>query len=224
MEKSASVIATAILAASLAAAQPLTPKSSADLYPSHTTFGKYSLGADYLVHTIPSPPGGLFAADYLVIETALFGPNFQIAHLRSEHFRLRINGTKTPLPPQSPGTVAASLKYSNYENQRSVVLSGGVGNADVIYGPRPTARFPGDPTVGRPVPQTVPEPEHPGTEEKAPPVPIEERIQLLSWPEGEDLPPVAGLLFFRFTGKTKSIKSLELLYDGPLGKAVIKLI
>jgi hypothetical protein len=224
VEKSPGVIATALFATSLAICQPLAPKVSADLYPSHATFGQYSFGADYLVHTIPSPPGGLFAADYLVIETALFGPNSQIAHLRAEHFRLRINGSKTPLPPQSPGTVAASLKYSNYENQRSVVLSGGVGNADVIYGPRPTSRFPGDPTVGRPVPQPVPEPEHPGTEEKAPPPPIDERIQLLAWPEGEHAPPLAGLLFFRFSGKTKSIKLLELLYDGPLGKAIIKLL
>ena len=51
-------------------------------------------------------------------------------------------------------------------------------------------------------------------------VSIDDRIAL---PEGEQLLPVSGLIFFPFRGKTKSIKLAELLYEGPAGKAALKL-
>jgi hypothetical protein len=35
--------------------------------------------------------------------------------------------------------------------------------------------------------------------------------------------PQAGLLFFAFRGKTESIRDVELVYEGPAGKAVIPL-
>jgi hypothetical protein len=54
-------------------------------------------------------------------------------------------------------------------------------------------------------------------------VPLEEQIQKLALPEGKYAPPLAGLVFFPFRGKMKSIKSLELLYEGPAGKATLKL-
>jgi hypothetical protein len=34
---------------------------------------------------------------------------------------------------------------------------------------------------------------------------------------------VAGLIFFQYGGKTKGMKSLELIYDGAAGKATLKL-
>ena len=40
---------------------------------------------------------------------------------------------------------------------------------------------------------------------------------------GELTTPSAGLIHFPFTGRTKTIKTLELAYDGPKGKATLRL-
>ena len=42
-------------------------------------------------------------------------------------------------------------------------------------------------------------------------------------PEGDRALPQAGLLFFEYRGKTQGIRSIELIYDGPAGKATLKL-
>jgi hypothetical protein len=42
-------------------------------------------------------------------------------------------------------------------------------------------------------------------------------------PDGDLKTPFAGLLFFPFRGKTKSIKTMELLYQGPAGTIALKL-
>jgi hypothetical protein len=59
------------------------------------------------------------------------------------------------------------------------------------------------------------------------PVPLQramaQRVQRASLPEGERNLPQAGLLFFQYRGKTKNLQSLELIYDGPAGKATLKL-
>ena len=39
--------------------------------------------------------------------------------------------------------------------------------------------------------------------------------------EGERPLPQAGLLFFEFNGEVKNIHSLELIYNGPAGKATL---
>jgi hypothetical protein len=211
-----------LLLAAVGSAQGTPPKDSATDYPVRATLGKLTLAADYLVHSIPSPKGALFAKDFLVIEVAVFGPKLDPIQMRSEYFRLRINGSKDSYITQSPGTVAASMKYPDWEQRPGMTASGGIGNGEVVYGPRPTARFPDDPTVRRlPDPPQVPEPENRPAKEQ--PLPIEDQVQMLALPEGRSPPPLAGVIFFPFRGKTKSIKTLELLYDGPGGKAVLKL-
>jgi hypothetical protein len=52
---------------------------------------------------------------------------------------------------------------------------------------------------------------------------MEQRVQKAALPEGDRALPVAGLIFFQYRGKTKDIKSLELMYAGPAGKATLKL-
>jgi hypothetical protein len=47
--------------------------------------------------------------------------------------------------------------------------------------------------------------------------------QRSSLPEGDRALPEAGLMFFEYRGKTQNIRSLELFYDGPAGKATLKL-
>jgi hypothetical protein len=60
-------------------------------------------------------------------------------------------------------------------------------------------------------------------------VPIELRramaqyVQKSSLPEGDRTLPLAGLLFFQYRAKTKSIRSIELIYAGPAGKTTLAL-
>jgi len=52
---------------------------------------------------------------------------------------------------------------------------------------------------------------------------MEQRVQKAALLEGERALPQAGLLFFEFRGKGKSVRSAELIYDGPAGKASLAL-
>lgn len=207
-----------LLAAALLPAQ-VPPKENAAAYPAQAALGNYTLAAEYMVHSIPVPGGNIITEDYLVIEAAFFGPRYSQLSLSAEQFMLRVNGEKTPRLTQSPGIVAASVKYPEREQRRTLTLGAG----PVIFGqPRNTGRFPGDPNESRPVPQ-VSQPPNPAGVEREPPPPVDEQIQLAAFRSGERELPTAGELFFPFKGKTKSIKSLELLYDGPAGKITVKL-
>jgi hypothetical protein len=59
------------------------------------------------------------------------------------------------------------------------------------------------------------------------PIPVQramaQRVQKASLPEGDRALPQAGLIFFQYRGKTKSIHSIELIYAGPAGKATLTL-
>jgi hypothetical protein len=212
----------AFLASAMLLAQGTTPKANASDYPAHAAVGDFTLAAEYLVHSIPAPEGSFFTEDYLVVEAAFFGPPLARVKMSAEHFTLRINGRKAPLMTQSPGIVGASLKYPDWEQRPTVTASAG---PVILGGPVPVERFPGDPNARRgPAPPRVPESENPGGQAKEPAMPIEERIQRAALPEGEHVAPAGGLLFFPFRGKTKSIRSLELLYDGPAGKVSLKLL
>jgi len=226
MVATARVCALLFLAVALLYSQGTTPKQSPSDYPVHATVGNLTLAAEYLVHAIPAAEGSYFTNDYLVIEASFFGPHLTPVKMSAEHFTLRINGQKSPLLTQAPGIVGASLKYPDWEQRPTLTASAGAGNGQIILGrPVPVERFPGDPNARRgPAPPRVPESENPSGQAKEPPMPVEERIQRSALPEGEHIVPSGGLLFFPFKGKTKSIRSLELLYDGSAGKVSLKLL
>ena len=50
-----------------------------------------------------------------------------------------------------------------------------------------------------------------------------QRVQKAALPEGERTLPVAGLIFFQYRGKSKGIHSVQLIYEGPAGKATVAL-
>jgi len=52
---------------------------------------------------------------------------------------------------------------------------------------------------------------------------MQQRVQRASMPEGDRALPAAGLLFFEYRGKPENIRSLELIYSGPAGKATLAL-
>jgi hypothetical protein len=187
-------------------------------YPAHANLTTGVLAAEFLVHSIPVERGTFVAQNYLVIDAAIFGDGSR--PLSASHFTLRINGKKDLTFPQSPAWVAATIKDPAWAGQKpQLTMGGGLGNAGVVLGGPPRVeRFPGDPTSRRPQP-----PGTPTSVEATPTMTMEEQIERVSFPEGPRKLPAGGLLYFAYKGKLKSIKAMELLYDGPAGRAVLKL-
>lgn len=221
------VVATLALAVAVAGLAGTGPKTSAADYPVHSTAGKVALGAEYMVRSFHGSNQTFVADRYLVVEVAVFPPKFEKLTLSAGQFTLRVNGKKRALLPQPPSFVGASLKYPDWERRPTVIAGGGVGDRGVIFGPPPvTGRFPGDPRpqVGRlPAPPKAPRPDNPAGIETAEPVRAEDVVVETALPEGEISGPVSGYLYFPYKKKTKSIRSLELIYLGPAGEATLKL-
>jgi len=198
------VLLALVLAACLAG-QGTKPRANASAYEIQGSVGDVSIGAEYLVHSIPASTGYLIAEDYLVVEAALFGPRSGTIRLAPSDFQLRINGAVKALEAQPSGSVAYSIK-----------------DPGRLVAPQ---RAPGDPNSPAPpkLPGHVPTSVSnlPGYEKEAPP-PVEQQVARAALPWGESKLPVSGTLFFPFKGKTTSIKSLELIYNGPAGPVTLK--
>src|SRR6185295_2541155 len=115
-----------------------------------------------------------------------------------------------------------SLKYPDWERRKSMEVQASVG-ADVIVGrPQTVERFPGDPRPRQsrlPRAPQAPEPDPRSGSARQEPVNVSDVIAATALPEGMTASPVSGYLYFRYRGKTKSIKSLELVYQGKAGSA-----
>jgi hypothetical protein len=218
----------ALLSAAAAAfAQGTKPKEAPGDYPAHIALDNgITLAAEYMVHSIPTPTGTLVADDYLIIDVAFFGPPKTKLDLNASQFVLRINNQKVALRSDPPSGAATSIKYADMSQRPSVTGSAGagVGDGGVVWGPANTPRFPGDPSVGHPLPNPVPDQTDPNVPRQEAETPIEVRIQRTALEEGARVLPKSGLIFFPHHGRTKSIKSLELIYEGPAGKVTLKLL
>ncbi len=214
------VILLVAAAGALAGQGGTLPKTRAEDYPVHGAAGKLGIGADYTVHSF-SGRGRMFVAEaYLVVEVALYGPRGEEAMVSGSRWSLRVNGKKQALAPQPPQFVAASFKYPDWERTRRLEAQAG----PVILGrPVPVERFPGDPTARRrlPPPPRAPEPQDPGGAEKTPEPKAEEVVLETALPEGTQRLPVSGYLYFAYKGK---VKSVELIYEGPEGRAALRLL
>lgn len=202
------------------------PKPKASDYPVHTAVSNVSIGAEYLVRSFSGRNQTFFARDHLVVEIAVYPPSGQSLKVSSGQFTLRIN-KKDLILPQAPEFLAAGFRYPDWEQRPSLEAIGGVGDAGVIIGrPESRERFPGDPRPGQtrlPPPPRAPAPDDRSGLEKQPPPRADEVVVEAALPEGEVSSPAAGYLYFPYKGKTKSIRSLELLYRGPSGAATLRL-
>ena len=181
----------------------MPPRSAPGDYQAHAPVGNMTLAADFVGHAVPRNPDPLTTEDYVVVETGVFGPPGARLILSPADFSLRINGKKTPLESQPYGFVVRSLKDPDWsppappEKSKSSFGTGGGGDSNL---PPPIVH-----------------------------VPIEIQramllhVQKVSLPEGDRALPEAGLLYFQYRGKTQSIRSLELIYSGPAGKATLNL-
>ena len=202
-------------AAILLRAQGTPPKTSAADYTVHTQLGTVTIAAEYLVHSIPTAKGNLIAADYLVVDVAFFGPSFSRLKMSPDNFTLRINGRGDPLSTEAEGMVAQSVKNPGSRSHLEAAGSVGMGDGTVSVGPRPpSSRFPGDGNerTAAPTLKTI---EDENT--------IDYRLQSAMLPEGEHSLPRSGVVCF-LSREDQNIHSLELFYDGAMGKTSLKVL
>ena len=163
--------------------------------------------AEFCGHTVPHGGTTYYAPRHLVIEVEILPDKGSPLRLAAGDFRLRLNG-KREISPETPGMVAASLKYSDWTPPRG--LQAEVGPV-VLGGPRREPRFPGDTRPGTPLPGS--------TSEKPPSTTDADAVMAAALPEGPTLGPTKGLVYFLYPGKVKSLKSVELLW----GELTLKL-
>ena len=167
--------------------------------------GTLTLAGEFTGHSLPTVEGPLTTEDYVAVEIALFGPAGAQMKIAATDFSLRLNARR-PLPAQPYGLILSSLKDPEWvppekpaAKSKSSIGAGGQGQ--------------GEPS-GPPEPVKIP-------------VPVQramaQRVQKALLPEGDRALPQAGLIFFQYRGNDKNLQSIELLYEGPAGKATLKL-
>ena len=186
-------------------AKGLPPRATAADYQAQAQAGTVTLAAEFKGHSVPTLERPFSTEDYVVFETGLFGPPGARTKISSDDFSLRINGKKTPLPSRQYLLVFNSLKDPEW-----------------VPPEQPESKSKGGLSTGGQGGQGEPPPTPP----KMPfelVRPMQQRVQKAALPEGDRPLPQAGLLFFEHRGETKKIKSLDLVYSGPAGKASLSL-
>ncbi len=205
-----------LTAAALVHAQGTDPKPSANDYPVHGEAEGIPIGAEYMVHSFGAGEQMYVVQNYLVVEVALFWPKTTEASVELSDFGLRINGKKVALTPQQPAMAAASLSHPEWSESRPRLdAAGGVG--PVIFGaPQNRPPFPGAPQPRTtPTPPRAPDADPPAGIQRQAPVKPEELLVNTALPtQPHHRGPISGFLYFPYTGKTSSIKSLELTWHG----------
>jgi hypothetical protein len=184
-------------------AQGLPPRATPADYQAQAKAGTVTVGAEFSGHSVPTLDGPLTTEDYVVVEVGLFGPSGARLTLSPEDFALRINGKKAPSPSQPYALVLKSLKDPTWvpPEPPEGKAKTSVGSAMGLNGGNDTPKIPPKPPF-----------ELQRTWQK--------RAQKAALPEGDRPLPQAGVLFFEFGGKPRS---LELIYKGPAGKFTVPL-
>ncbi|HLK67570.1 MAG TPA: hypothetical protein VKU19_29235 [Bryobacteraceae bacterium] len=208
-----------LVCASLALAQGGTePKPKAEDYDVHGQYRDIEIGAEFMIHSVSGQGQTYLTKDFLVVEVALYPPKEKGLTINNGEFALRINGKKQLLGAAAPSMVVADLERPEWQSGPRLEAGGGLGNTGVILGrPTPTQIPQGQPPPQSRVPRT-PAPDNGGIEPERRVTP-EELVVQAALQEGQHRGAFSGFLYFPFTGKTTSIKTLELLYED----AVLKL-
>jgi hypothetical protein len=195
--------------------QGTDPKPKAEDYEGHAKAGAVEIGAEFMVRSYSRGNAMYIANDYVTVEVALYAPKGESVEIGYLDFQLRINGKKETLLAQNPYMVAASVAHPDWQSERpGVEATAGVGNARVILGGPPHTPLPtGDPPGGAgPTIPRVPKPDPPEGIDMQPVKTADEIAVEAALPDGKNRAPVSGFLYFIYTGRTKSIKQVVLLY------------
>ncbi len=205
-----------LFSALLLSAQGVTPRDKPEDYPAkaHLPGTTNIVAAESLAHSLPVNGGVLFAPDHLVIEVAFFGPSMRPFTIAPGDFTLTINGARVPLSADSAGSVAMTMRDTPWQTRPTMQASGSVGNAEVIVGARrPTIGVPDiDNRTRGPMPPRAPESENRTGADLKTPLDVNQAVAAAALSACDCKLPVAGLLYFPYTGKLKAIKSLVLHY------------
>jgi len=188
-------------------AKGLPPRATPGDYQSHAQAGTFTIAAEFAGHTVPNPQGPLTTEDYLSVEIGLFGPPDAKLKISADDFTLRINGKKNSLSSVPYGLVIGNVKDPEWEppekkEAKSKTSLGGGGQSD------------------KPEPGAPPPVVHiPFEVQRA----MAQRVRIAALLEGDRPLPQAGLIFFRYGGKEKGIRTIELVYSGAAGKATLDL-
>jgi len=187
-------------------ARGMPPRATPADYQAHAQVGALTLAAEFRGHSVPTTEGPLSTEDYVVVEIGFFGPAEARGAISAADFTLRVNDKK-PLPSQPYGLVIGSVKDPEWvppeqpaAKSKTSLGGGGGGGGQADSGPPPPVKIP------LPVMRAM-----------------AQRVQKAALPEGDRVLPQAGLIFFQYRGKIQGIRSLELLYAGPAGKATLAL-
>ena len=185
----------------------LPPRVSPTDYQVQGKAGEITIAAEFDGHAVPVEEGSpLSAEEYVVVEAALYGPAGTKLTLSPGQFSLRINGKKQAVPSEPFEVVFKSLKDPEWippdtgDKKSKTSIGGGGGGGAGDNSPPPTPKMPLELRRA-----------------------MELKVRRAAMPEGDRPLPQAGLLFFSYRGKEKSISSLELIYQGPAGKATLNL-
>lgn len=190
----------------------LPPRTAPTDYQVVGKAGDITIAAEFTGHAVPTAEFPLNSEDHVAVELGLFGPPGAHLVITTTDFSLRINNRKDPLPAAPWALAGRNIKDPEWIPPESASaakpskggLSGGAGAAG-------NQRQPGEPP---------PPP---------PKVPIEllrdwqQRLRRAALPEGDRALPQAGVLVFPHRGKAESIRSVELIYNGPAGEVTLRL-
>jgi len=195
-------------------AQGTTPKPAPTDYDVHEQAGTLDIGAEYMVHSFSSGEQMFLAERYLVVEVALY-PVMKNDPVQVDlsKFSLRINH-KTMIPAQPAAHAAASLRQSASMYQQPGRMSGSAGGGPIDVGTGQPRPVPGSPQDRRmPAPPRTPQSE-PANGIERERVSAQDVLLRTALPEGPHTGKVSGFVYFPFTGKGSSLKSVDLVYDG----------
>jgi hypothetical protein len=198
-------------------AQVVKPRANPADYPATAKVSPgIDIAAESLARSVPTEQGVLFAPDHLVIEVAFFGPSLKGIKMSPGQFSLTVDGKKIPLQADTPGSVSSSMRDTPWNMRPNLEAAGSINNSGVIIGGRrPTTGIPDLDQRGRgPSAPRAPSPEDRSGRQVDRTIDVNKAVLEAALTECECKPPVAGLLYFPYGGKLKSIKSLVLHYAG----------
>ena len=183
------------------------PRSSPNDYQAHAAVaGAVTIAAEFTGHTVVTPLASFTTEDYVAVDVGFFAPPGTHLRLSHEDFSLRINGKKA-LPSQMYLPMFKSLKDPEYVPPEDKEKKKDNDDAGVpVVGQAESDRNPHWHAVPFEVQHRM-----------------EVRVEKASLPEGDRALPAAGLIFFQYGGREKGVSSVELVYEGPAGRAILPL-
>jgi hypothetical protein len=183
----------------------LPPRAAPTDYQAQGKAGEITIGAEFAGHSVPTPEGPLSTEDFIVVEAGFFGPQGAKLQIADGDFSLRINGNKKVTPSEPYGLVVDNVKDPEWvppeaPKQSKTSFGGASGGGGAADGPPTPPKVPFD------------------VQRK-----LSFRVKRASMPVGDRTLPEAGLLYFKYRGKEKSIRSMELIYSGAAGPVTITL-